>query len=291
MTQTVILTQPVRVSGSVLAAGTTQTLARDIAADLVARGFATSVGTPVWQDVQSFSPRVVASQKGAYIIMPNTLTFSGAAGAFTLSAAIFAGMSSSIGSGFWGYFPADSGSAGLAAGWYFCTMSTDTAGIRYADVAAATGSPFPATPTAFTANLSGANAGTTAEITCFSATIPGKSMGPNGRIDITALIGGNSASVTKDFKAKLGSSAEQIASWSITNTTTNALHRDFRIFNLGSENRQWSPPTTATTTVSGVNYSAIDTSLSQEISFTLQTSSAASAVALLYCSVSTLFQP
>jgi hypothetical protein len=51
MTQTVILTQPVRVGGSVLAAGTTQTLARDIAADLVARGFATPVGTPVWQSL------------------------------------------------------------------------------------------------------------------------------------------------------------------------------------------------------------------------------------------------
>lgn len=45
MTQTVILTQPVRVAGSVLAAGTTQTLALDIAADLIARGFA----SPVWQ--------------------------------------------------------------------------------------------------------------------------------------------------------------------------------------------------------------------------------------------------
>jgi hypothetical protein len=49
MTQTVILTQPVRVSGSVLAAGTTQTLARDIAADLVQRGAATPVGVPAWE--------------------------------------------------------------------------------------------------------------------------------------------------------------------------------------------------------------------------------------------------
>lgn len=49
MTQSVVLTQPVRVGGSVLAAGTTQTLAREIAADLVARGFATPVGVPAWQ--------------------------------------------------------------------------------------------------------------------------------------------------------------------------------------------------------------------------------------------------
>jgi len=52
MTQTVILTQPVRVAGSVLDAGTTQMLARDIAADLVQRGFATPVGTPVWQSLR-----------------------------------------------------------------------------------------------------------------------------------------------------------------------------------------------------------------------------------------------
>jgi len=49
MTQSVILTQPVRVGGSVLAAGTTQTLSDDIAADLVARGFATPVGAPSWE--------------------------------------------------------------------------------------------------------------------------------------------------------------------------------------------------------------------------------------------------
>lgn len=49
MTQTVILTQPVRVGGSVLAAGTTQSLALDVAADLIQRGFAMPVGIPVWQ--------------------------------------------------------------------------------------------------------------------------------------------------------------------------------------------------------------------------------------------------
>lgn len=49
MTQRVILTQPVRVGGSVLAAGTQQTLALDIAADIVARGFATPIGVPAWQ--------------------------------------------------------------------------------------------------------------------------------------------------------------------------------------------------------------------------------------------------
>jgi hypothetical protein len=49
MTQTVVLTQPVRVGGSVLAAGTTQAFARDVAADLVARGSAIPVGIPGWQ--------------------------------------------------------------------------------------------------------------------------------------------------------------------------------------------------------------------------------------------------
>jgi hypothetical protein len=49
MTQKVTITQPVRVGGSVLAAGTTQTLAIDVAADLVQRGFASPVGIPVWQ--------------------------------------------------------------------------------------------------------------------------------------------------------------------------------------------------------------------------------------------------
>jgi len=49
MTQTVTITQPVRVSGSVLAAGTKQTLSKDVAADLVSRGAAQPVGLPAWQ--------------------------------------------------------------------------------------------------------------------------------------------------------------------------------------------------------------------------------------------------
>jgi len=50
MTQTVIIAKPTRG----YAAGTTQTLADDIAADLVARGFATPVGIPVWKSQENF---------------------------------------------------------------------------------------------------------------------------------------------------------------------------------------------------------------------------------------------
>jgi len=52
MTQTVVLTQPVRVAGSVLAAGTKQTLSTDIAADLIARGFAREVASTAYVSQQ-----------------------------------------------------------------------------------------------------------------------------------------------------------------------------------------------------------------------------------------------
>lgn len=232
---------------------------------------------------------VIATQKGSYVIMPSTLTFSGSAGDFTLSGAIFSGFAAAVGHGFWGYFPADSGDAGLAAGWYFCVAGTDTSGTRYKDQPATYGSAYPVTPTAFSTNLSGANAGTTSEITMFATTVPGGSMGPNGRIEVTYQFAGTSASDTKTFRVKLGASAEQVGIYQTTNTTTNVLHRDLRVFNLGSEQRQWSPPGSAATSVSNISYSNIDTSVNQEISFTLQTSAASSAVASLYCSALTVF--
>jgi hypothetical protein len=123
MTQTVILTQPVRVSGSVLAAGTTQTLARDIAADLVRRGFATPVGTPVWQSTAQSVARVIAQSNIPFLIMPgdggaNGCSFSGTAGAFTLSAAILANIYVAL-TGCYAYFSANFGGSTLPDGWYW----------------------------------------------------------------------------------------------------------------------------------------------------------------------------
>jgi hypothetical protein len=43
---TIVLTKDVRVGGSVLSSGSTQTLAADVEADLVTRGAATSTGLP-----------------------------------------------------------------------------------------------------------------------------------------------------------------------------------------------------------------------------------------------------
>jgi len=249
-------------------------------------GFATVDGAPSAL-ISSAAQKslVVATQQAPYFIMPSTLTHSGSGGAFSLSGAIFSGFAAAVGQGFWGYFPADSGYAGLPAGWYFCAMTSDTVGVRYTNVASIYGSGIPANPIAFGFDLAGANAGTTAEIVFLEKTLPGMSMGPNGRMEATHQMIGLSASDTTSFRLKLGDASEQVAISQPTNTTTNILHRDLRVFNLGSNLRQWSPPATAATGVTAANYSSVDTSVNQKIEFTLQTSAATSAVGSLYLSL------
>jgi len=206
MTQTVILTQPVRVAGSVLDAGTTQALADDIAADLVARGFATSVGIPAWQSPTQNVPRVIAQSTIPFLIMPGDgasagCSFSGAAGAFTLSAAIIANIGTTL-AGCYAYFSANFGGSTLPAGWYWTEFSSDTAGIVYADTYTSGTSRRPATKTPISVNLTGRITSTGNEVTAQSGLLlPANSLGKNGFLTIYLRVAGSTAN-TKTFRVR-----------------------------------------------------------------------------------------
>jgi hypothetical protein len=227
MTQTVILTQPVRVSGSVLAAGTTQTLARDIAADLVARGFATPVGFPVWQYPAQNVEVAIFQSNIPILIMPgdggaNGCSFSGTAGAFTLSAAIIANIGASL-SGCYAYFSASFGGSSLPAGWYWTEFSSDTAGIVYANTYSGGTPRRPVTKTPISVNLSGRITATTNEVVAFTGIrCPANAIGKNG--SIKALLGQTgSVSGTKSFKVMLETTVI-VATGTSTSPTIDSLH-------------------------------------------------------------------
>jgi hypothetical protein len=207
MTQTVILTQPVRVSGSVLAAGTTQTLAKDIAADLVARGFATPSGNPTWIYPTIAQSVLIENITIPFLIMPgdgsaNGCQFTGTLGAFTLSAAIIANVGASL-SGCYAYFSANFGGSTLPAGWYWTEFSSDTAGIVYSNTYSS-GRPLrPATKTAFAINLTGFVTGSTAEIVAINSIIlRGGTLGKNGALDFMLRQCGSTAG-NKTYRAKI----------------------------------------------------------------------------------------
>jgi hypothetical protein len=214
MTQTVILTQPVRVSGSVLAAGTTQTLARDVAADLVQRGFATPVGVPAWQSPAQNVARVIAASNIPFFIMPgdggsNGCSFSGTEGDFTLSAAIIANIGTTL-AGCYAYFSADFGGSTLPAGWYWTEFSSDTAGIVYSNTYTSGPPKRPTTKTPISVNLTGRITASTSEIVGpNNFLLPANALGKNGALEMRLRQAGSTAG-TKSFRVRADDQAATI---------------------------------------------------------------------------------
>lgn len=285
MTQTVILTQPVRFGGSVLDAGTTQALADDIAADLVARGFATSVGTPVWQSSAKADTNIIAQSSVPFVIMPgdggaNGCSFSGAAGAFTLSAAIISNAGTVL-AGCYAYFSANFGGSTLPAGWYWTEFSSDTAGTVYANTYTSGTPRRPPTNTPITVNLTGRITATTNEVTGPNAfLLPANSLGKNGTLEVYLRNIGSTAG-TKTYRLRGmdasttqlvvgGASASPVAE-SLSYVTCANSHTTKFTGRLASSGNPGVGEGTSTL-VFGYVVTTFDTAVDQRLSFTLQQS-------------------
>jgi len=281
MTQTVILTQPVRVSGSVLAAGTTQTLARDIAADLVARGFATPVGVPSWQSTAQSSSKIIAQSNIPFLIMPgdggaNGCSFSGTAGEFTLSAAIIANIGTTL-AGCYAYFSANFGGSTLPAGWYWTEFSSDTAGIVYANTYTSGTPRRPSKKTPFSVNLTGRITATTNEVVALTGlTLQANALGKNGALKV--LLGQTGSTTgTKSYRASIGSTVVA-ATGSAGSPTIETLN----IVTCTDSNTEKTLGRSIATAFSGIgkesslwataNIAAVDTSVDTSISISVQQS-------------------
>ena len=223
---------------------------------------------------QSGIPFVIFAGDGG----SNGLSFSGTRGVFTLSAETpMASSFNVLASGCYVYLPA--GAGGLASGgWYWCVMTDGTNGEVFSNTYPGSGKPdFVASPTAL-ANLSaGRITQITSEIYGPSFTMPGGSMGPNGILTSRIKYLTTSSAGTKYIRQKLG--ATDIVHWPITSTLNNQLFQSSRQ-NMGVQNRQIGNRTAATllsawdggsgSTVYSNDITTEDTSVDQEVSFTVR---------------------
>ena len=230
---------------------------------------------------QSGIPFVIFAGDGG----SNGLSFSGTRGVFSLSAAVVTNFGNVFGAGGYAYLP--SGAGGIAAGgWYWCVMTNDTAGEIFAETYSGTGKPqFVATPTSMPNLSSGRITQTTSEVAGGSFTVPGGSLGPNGRLIWSMRTTGSNAASAKSFRLKLGGTT-LVTSQPTTSPCMELL--GFTV-NLGTTGRQ---SNARSTTVTGVpaagasigvqEISTVDTSVDQTFLFSMQLAANTDSAALIY---------
>jgi hypothetical protein len=172
--------------------------------------------------------QVIAQPNIPFLIMPgdggaNGCSFSGAAGAFTLSAAIIANIGTTL-AGCYAYFSANFGGSTLPAGWYWTEFSSDTAGIVYSNTYTG-GAPIrPTTKTPIGVDLTGRITATTNEVVGPTGfTLPSASLGKNGALDFIFSCAGSTAG-TKIYRAAIGSTVV-VSTGSTGSPVVDSIHR------------------------------------------------------------------
>lgn len=186
-----------------------------------------NMGNPLWKCGVPFI--LFAGDGGS-----NGLIFNGTgSGAFTLSSAVMANF---IPPKFYAYLPADQAYSGSAAGWYYGTMSTVTAGVLYANMYDPTTGVPPAVPTSLTAlpvtKLTRLTQ-TTNEITALQVQV--SPIGDAGLITETIKAVGTATAGTKTFQCRIGSASVYSFGWTASSVVIEGL---FSVQNSGSETEQ-----------------------------------------------------
>lgn len=186
-----------------------------------------AIGNPRWKCGLPFI--IFAGDGGS-----NGLIFSGSgSGAFSLSAQV---MASFIPPRFYAYLPADQAYSGSAAGWYYGTMSTTTAGVLYADVYDPTTGVVPTvppSPTTLPVTKLTRLTQTTSEITALQVTA--NPIGANGLITETIKAVGTATAGTKTLQCRIGSTSVYSFGWTASSVVIEGM---FSIQNAGSETEQ-----------------------------------------------------
>ena len=215
----------------------------------------------------------------------NGLSFSGTRGVFSLSAAVATNFWNIFGSGGYAYLPA--GAGGLTTGgWYWCVMTSDTAGEIFSDTYSGTGKPpFVASPTALSNISAGRITQSIGEVVGPSFTLPGGALGPNGRLTWSMRTSGSNAASSKSYRLKLGSTTL------VTTQPTTSPCMDLLGFtvNLGTTGRQSNARATTVTgvpaagsTIGALEISTVNTSVDQTFAFSMQLAANTDTAALIY---------
>lgn len=186
-----------------------------------------AMGNPAWQSgIPFWIPPGDGSAAGLRFTTDGS-------GAFTLSSAVISGL---VVPSFYAYLPADAAYSGQAAGWYYGTMNSSTAGIIYANTYDATSQvppTIPASPTALptTGSPKYITQGLT-EVTCCQKQV--SSIGKNGSIEISAKVLSTSSATYKNIFILAGSGLL----WTYGITTSGDMSGVVLVQNAGSESSQ-----------------------------------------------------
>lgn len=127
------------------------------------------------------------------------------------------------------YFPANALATSIAAGWYYCTFSTTTAGTAYLNTWDGASTPtIPASLTSVT-DGKGAFTGDTTEQGAL-VTLPANAMGPNGYIEIWSQSAHTNSAGTKTMKHKAVGNGFLATSY----TTSTTAQFTSKIRNMGT---------------------------------------------------------
>lgn len=132
------------------------------------------------------------------------------------------------------YFPAGAIAAGSAAGLYYVVMSSTSAGTIYNNTYSQGMPAVPQKLIPFITTGPGAYVQATTEITLRSVTVPGGSMGPNGRLREFSLMEVANTVSNKTLKAYF----DTLLHANVIPTTTLSLRQEFFVQNTGAETAQ-----------------------------------------------------
>ena len=247
MALTVTMKRDVLLAGAILANGSTQTLADDVARQFVYEGRATLVSPdpslqkslatiypPNDSAQQPMTPAYVLSQAAIPMVLPSSGTV-GANGALSgITALPYATFPQPA----YLYFPAGALYAGSVAGMYYASITSATTATVYNNLYASGAPTIPATPTPIVAAGPGAYTQTiSTDITLASVTVPGGSMGANGALRTTSMRSVPAVASNKFVKTLFG--GLDISSSPNISGGTQVVYYDMRtIRNRGVQNSQ-----------------------------------------------------
>jgi len=164
------------------------------------------------------------------------------------------------------YLPSGAIASGSAAGWYYTVMTSTTLGTVYNNTYS-TGQPYipnAATLTAFSTTGPGAYTGSTGAQAALTFTLPANYMGPNGVLEVSAVIGFHASTNNKTVTFKVGTSTI----FSLVEATTGVTSYQAYVqwANQGATGAQMAATVgTPGASTTAQTYTAVDTTTAQTI--------------------------
>ena len=234
----------------------------------------------------SVSQRVVNLQANIPFIVPSSGSITVTTGALLLTTAL-----DQIYPNCYMYFPAGSWTSSTA-GFYYVVMSSTTAGLVYSDKYTSGQPTIPAAPTLVTTGAGAYVQTTGASLTAFSITVPGNTIGANGKFSMALQCVNNNSATSKYYYTSFGGNSQFY-----TGQTTNQsapINIPFNWINRGVANKQFViqyPSLAAQSGTQLTTATTIDTTTNQTASVLLYLNAVTDWCGVVFCSIATESMP